>query len=387
MRKRPLLAVTLAIAASGALACGSSPSTEGATCAAPYDALIVASDYSRGSSAIGGCMLDGGAALPFAGVNLGADPALAVSRGRAFYIARDEDVLYELDAACASPKTQLSTKDPAYGGTANAQDVAAARSGDLWVPRFDVPRLLVLGAKGDTDTIDLSSHDTDGNPNMSAIRIEDTPAGEKAFVALERLDDVRRPDGIFVSRQPSTLVRIDVASRAVEAEATLAGRDPFGAIAAGAGAYFFAEPGNFDAANEDDAGIERFDPVAFGTTWLLKESALGASVAAVAVNGSCGVAIVADPTPNVNATSLVTFDADRGTPITTATNPIYATAGFDLSALAWHGDTLLLGDRRPGANGRYPIHRFEKTGACDLALQPDTIFVAQKPVAARSTAP
>ncbi|MEO8876772.1 MAG: hypothetical protein ABI461_14360, partial [Polyangiaceae bacterium] len=104
-----------------------------------------------------------------------------------------------------------------------------------------------------------------------------------------------------------------------------------------------------------------------------------------AVNGECGVAIVADPTHAVNATSLITFDADHGTAITTARNPILATTGFDLSGLAWRGDVLLVGDRRATASGKYPIHVFDRTGACALVARPDTIFLSQKPVALRTS--
>src|ERR1019366_4253973 len=119
-------------------------------------------------------------------------------------------------------------------------------------------------------------------------------------VALERLDDHAQ----FASILPSSIVRIDVATRAVEAEAMLEGRDPFGAIVEESGAFFLAAPGSFDIADEKDGGIERFDPTTFTTTYLLGEAELGASATEVAVNGSCGVAIVADPTHAVNATSL-----------------------------------------------------------------------------------
>ncbi|MEO7112904.1 MAG: hypothetical protein ABI183_20850, partial [Polyangiaceae bacterium] len=59
-----------------AFACSSSSSVDGAAaCGSGYDALIAASDYS--STALGGCDLDGSATLPFVGVDLGKDPALA----------------------------------------------------------------------------------------------------------------------------------------------------------------------------------------------------------------------------------------------------------------------------------------------------------------------
>ncbi|MGH7284769.1 MAG: hypothetical protein ACRELY_24860 [Polyangiaceae bacterium] len=377
------------------LACSSSGSTSApGACAAPYDAIVAASDYS--SSSLGGCTLDGGASLPFKGVDLGSDPALASSNGRVFYLARDMNAIFELDPQCASPRTKLDVSDTGSRASTNPQDVAVASDGSMWIPRFNVPTLLVLDANGkrpaSNPTIDLSSHDPDGNPNASAIRIEEVGGAEKAFVALERLDDKKDANGnVFVSRLPSSMVRIDVGTRNVEAEAMLAGRDPFGTIDESNGAFFLAAPGNFDSATEDDAGIERFDPASFTTTYMLKESDLGASVTEVAVNGACGAAIVADPTVNVNATSLVTFDADHGTAITTTANAILSTAGFDLSGLAWRGDTLFVGDRRAGGGGKYPIHVFDRSGepgaSCTLTERADSIFVTQKPVTLRSTPP
>ena len=378
-------AVTLAIAP---LACSSSSASPAAgSCEAPYDAVIAASDYSQGGSDIGGFTLDGGASLPFKGFDLGGDPALASSNGRLFFLARDLDTIFELDPECAKPRTKLDVSDASSRGSTNPQDVAAASDGALWIPRFNVPTLLVLAKNGDKPTIDLSSRDPDGNPNASAIRIENVGGAEKAFVALERLDDNPAPGVYFFSRLPSSMLRIDVATKNVEAEVMLAGRDPFGTIAEANGAFFLAAPGNFDSASETDAGIERFDPTTFTTTYLLKESDLGASVTEVAVSGSCGAAIVADPTHDVNATSLVTFDADHGTPYATASNAILSTAGFDLSGLAWRGTTLLVGDRRAAAGGKYAIHVFDRSDACTLTERADSIFVAQKPVNVRSTAP
>src|SRR5262249_19346752 len=147
-----------------AFSCSSSSGSKAATaCTAPYDAIVAASDYS--SSSLGGLTLDGGASLPFVGIDLGSDPAPAASNGRLFYLARDFDTIFELDPNCASPRTKLDVSDKSTRGTTDPQDVAAASDGALWIPRFNLPTLLVLGAGGDSQTIDLSSHDPDGNPN------------------------------------------------------------------------------------------------------------------------------------------------------------------------------------------------------------------------------
>ncbi|MEO8798079.1 MAG: hypothetical protein ABI551_09360, partial [Polyangiaceae bacterium] len=273
-----------------------------------------------------------------------------------------------------------------YGGYANAQDVAVSADGTLWIPRFNVSTMLVLAPNADPFPIDLSSQDPDGNPNASAVAVTTVNGVEKAFVALERLDDRKDAQGnVLVSRLPSFLLQIDVASKHFDAVATLQGRDPFGDIEQANGAFYLAAPGSFDDATETTAGIERFDPSSFTTTWLLGESDLGASATAVSVNGACGAAIVADPTPTVNATSLVTFDANAGKVLTTAENALLSTPGFDLAGLSWMGDVLAVGDRRKSpTNGKYPIHLFDKAGACDLTMRPDAIFFDVPPVALRS---
>jgi hypothetical protein len=98
----------------------------------------------------------------------------------------------------------------------------------------------------------------------------------------------------------------------------------------------------------------------------------------------CGAAIVADPTPNVNATGLVTFHPDTGALVTSLAASPLKTDGFDLLAIAWKGDVLLVGDKRRASSG-YPIHAFQrKPGTCELTPLPDRIFVAQKPIVLRT---
>src|SRR4051794_2620860 len=77
--KRRTASLLLALGAS-ALGCGNKSAPSATAC--PEDsALVTVSDYA--SSGVGGVALDGGGALAF-GPDLGKDPALAVSRGRAF---------------------------------------------------------------------------------------------------------------------------------------------------------------------------------------------------------------------------------------------------------------------------------------------------------------
>jgi streptogramin lyase len=356
-------------------ACGSSPAAAG-TCASS-DALWVASDYS--SSAVGALSTAGLVSATTGSVDLGADPALAISRGRAFYVARDEDAIFELDPRCGTPVSRFSAHVASHSGSSDPQDVGVARDGSLWIPLYDVPAILVLAPDCSVSrTLDLSSYDGDGNPQAMGIAMIDTPGGEKAFVPLQRLNDQT-----YASQQPSWMLRIDVSSAKVEAVVVLAGRNPFTMQDDGSGVLWLAEPGNFDADDEPLAGVERFDTTTSMTSLVAHEAALGGSVAEIAVNGACGVAIVAGATV-VNATSLVTFDASTGAAIVPAGSSPLATEGFDLQGLTWLDGAAFVGDRRRAGSG-YPVHALQlaKGTSCTLNTRPDEIFLPQMPVAVR----
>jgi hypothetical protein len=358
------------IALAALVACGGGASPAVPSTCPGAAALWIGSDYS--SSAAGSLALSGAVTAVVGRVDLGADPALSISAGRAFYVARDQDAIFELDA-CGNPTQRFSAHAPSEtGGSSDPCGVAVASDGSLWIPLFLVPAVLVLSPDGATArTIDLSSYDSDGNPDASAIAIVDTPAGEKAFVALDRLNPYPQ------SVQPSWMLRIDTATANVEATIVLAGRNPFSVTQDG-DVLWLADPGNFDDATESNAGVERFDASTSTTELIADEIQLGGSVAEVAVSGSCGSAIVADAT-TVNATSLVTFNAATGALILPAANSPFATAGFDLQGLTWVGGELLLGDRRRAATG-YPVHAFAASAACALAAQPDVVFLPSPPV-------
>ena len=355
-----------------AIACGSASAPATPSACGASDALWVASDYS--SSATGALALAGNVASTVGRVNLGADPALSISADRAFFVARDTDTVFELDPTCGTPTQQLNVHQASHAGTSDPQDVAVASDGSLWVPLFSVPEVVILSAAGQqVGTIDLSSYDGDGNPNASSIEIVDTPAGEKAFVALGRLNDAAE----LASQQPSWMLRIDVATATVETYVVLAGRNPFGTMQNDGGILWLADPGNFDDATEPDAGVERFDTSTSTTALVAHEADLGGSVAGVSVSGGCGVAIVADATA-VNATSLAMFDTTSGQVLASASASPLATAGFDLEGLAWSGGAMLVGDRRRASSG-YPVHVFD--GACMPVERPDTVFLPLPPIA------
>jgi len=363
---------SLTVLAGLAVACGSAspPGSASPSACGASDALWVSSDYS--SSAVGALALSGDVTSTVGRVNLGADPSLSVSAGRAFFVARDTDTVFELDPTCGAPTQQINVHQESHAGTSDPQDVAVASDGSLWVPLFEVPEIVILSPSGEqVGSVDLSSYDSDGNPDATSIEIVDTPAGEKAFVALARLNPYP------TSVQPSFMLRIDVATATVETTIVLAGRNPFGTMQNDGGILWLAEPGNFDDEAEPDAGVERFDTSTSTTALVAHEADLGGSVAGVSVSGGCGVAIVADAT-SVNATSLALFDPASGDVLAAASASPLATAGFDLEGLAWSGGAMLVGDRRRASSG-YPVHVFD--GACAPAERADTVFLPLPPIA------
>jgi hypothetical protein len=350
-------------------ACGGDEAPSPSSCDG-IEVVVAASDYS--SSAICGAP----AQACQQGLDLGRDPQLASENGRLFFLARDNDLVFELDETCGTAKARFSVHDlsPTAKGAANPHDVAAAADGTVFVALYNTPKIAVVERGAVTGSIDLSSFDADGNPQAESVRI----VGDKAFVALERLDDADR----LRSKQTSQMLRIDVATRKIEAAIDLAGRNPFNPMVEQGGALYLAEPGNFDAADEPLAGIERFDTKTSATKLLVAEKDLGASVAQIAVSDGCGAAIVAGPVPNVNPTSLVTFDPSSGKVLRSASSPALGpTPGYDLQGLAWRDRTLYVGDRRAGSPG-YRIHVLERDDACNLH-ETRTLEVAQRPVALR----
>jgi hypothetical protein len=358
-------------------ACLGAP-TAGSTSCQPFDALAVASDYS--SSAVGGFDADAGVSM-VSTADLGLDPALAVDRGRAFYVVRDQDTLFELDPRCGAPRARLAVHHANDTLPSNPQDVAVAPDGSLWVPWYNVPGLLVTDPCGlPRQVVDLSSYDSDGNPEASAVRIVDLPEGSKAFVALQVLDA-----STYASTRPSLMLRIDVASLEVEAEVQLAGRNPFSVFEQGS-YLWLADPANFGAVDEPAAGVERFDTTTSTSTLLVSEHDLGGSAADVAVTDGCGAAIVADATPNINATSLVTFDPDTGALFASGAHPLLSTAGYFLQGMAWIGDKLLVGEGNPLQPHAAVVHVFDRdadAGGCALTEEPGALAVPLKPIALR----
>ena len=315
------------------------------------------------------------------GLFLGGDPMLVASNDRVFWLSRDQDIVFELEPTCGRfrGKTSLQEFKPATAN-ANPHDVAAAKDGTLLIALYNTPKLVFMkDGKVDGAPVDLSSYDEDGNPQAESVRVVDVGGREKAFVALERLDDRSKP--ALQSTRASQMLRIDVATRNVEGTTELAGRNPFNPMEQLGGFLFLAEPGNFNAADDTQAGIERFDTQTLETKLLVTEQALGGSVTEIAIREGCGVAIVAGPQQDVNPTALVTFDPATGAVLHSFAAPVLGpTAGFDLQGLAWQGSTLWVGDRRAVQN-QYNVHELTLTGTCELTETGRAIEVPRAPIA------
>jgi hypothetical protein len=371
-------------------ACGAS--SQVLTCGS-FDAVVAMSDYV--SSDVGLASV-AGALDHSCGVGLGADPVLASSAGRLFWIARDLGQIIELDTDCLRAKQTFDALDPVPPGSTrspsptNPYDVAVAPDGSLWIARFDVPTLLVLEANGSRrTTIDLSSLDeVDGNPNMNSIRIldpsstsslpSDAAAGSmgtfKAYVSLEILDDNMMLD----STRPSKVVRINLETRKPEAVLVLQGKNPFSSMVQLGNQLYLADAGSWhQAAGQKDAGIERIDTASFSSKLLATGVALGGHASELAVTERCGAVIVAGPLPNT-PTSLVQFDPASGEVGRTV---IPTTPAFTLAGLAWVGsDKLLVGDQGTPPASPF-LHVFDADpSSCSLHAESTTLPMLLPPV-------
>ena len=355
-------------------ACGTSPA-QPAGC--PSGVLVVTSDE-HNSSEVGVLPLDGSPAQLIPGSDLGGDPALSVSTaGAPFFLARDRNTIFALDW-CGRGTAPYSALAP--GETkADPWDLDVAADGSLWIARFLAPSMLVLDKTGSPlGTVDLSSLDADGNPNQDAVRVQQTSSGEKAFVAMERLDDTQV--GV-PSTQPSQMAIVDTKTHSLEGVVTLAGRNPFGPMIEHGGSLWLADMGNRDNDHELDAGIEVFSPETRTSHLLLSEVTLGGTLSSIALDASssCGAAIVYDQSP-VNHTSLVAFDVSGNVVQAPAFGP---TTGYDLWALEWTSDgRLLVGDHTqpPPASAGFAVHTFTHDGSCKLTREGD-LFLPMQPIA------
>lgn len=357
---RPWASLLGALAATLGACASDAPAPAGA-CTSP-EIVVAASDYT--SSALGSARGRGPQTLT-TGFDLGKDPQLTEAAGRLFFLARDTDQVFELDR-CGAPIGRVSLAGAAGSGATNPHDIAVAPDGALWATLYNRAAIAIAREGRVVRTIDLSAYDDDGNPQADAIRIVDVGGAAKAFVTLERLDDRDR----LRSLRPSQMLVIDVATETPEGTITLLGRNPFNRLVEHDGRLLIAAPGNFDDGAESGAGIEAFDVRTRTSRLLLEERDLAGSVAEISVEGSCGVAIVAGPTKDINPTWLVTFDAVTGQILAGTSAPVFGpTPGYDLQGLAWRDGRLYVGDRRRGPGG-HPVRVFRRVAGepCRLEL-------------------
>ena len=188
-----------------------------------------------------------------------------MSGGQAFYVARDEDTVFALGTQCGNPNHELNVHPPGTTGSADPQDVGVASDGSLWVPLYPdfPPSWCCLRAAPSCTRLTCRPTTPMAIPTPPRSPTANTPAGEKAFVPLERLT---WNGGSSQSEQPSLMLRIDVATATVEAQIELAGRNPFGMVLDGS-ILWLAEPGEsldggFASTTDAFGGIvERFDHV------------------------------------------------------------------------------------------------------------------------------
>jgi hypothetical protein len=350
-------------------------STSAAACPDVFALVAASSDYS--SSGLGALATSACESSFTSGLALGGDPALSSSNGHTFWVDREGQYasIYPLDE-CGRPhgRMQLGSES---GVALDPQDVAVDSSCALWIPYYAVPRLEQRSADGTVlHTVDLSSYDSDGNPNASSASWVSTSRGEEIFVTLENLDSEEMP----MPEAFSQMLVVDVATAQPISVAKLAGKNPFGLTKIAGSHLYLAEPGSFSAIGEAAAGVERFDPESRSGTLVATESALGGSVLEVAVSSdeTCAAAIIADPSSE-NRTTLVQFDLTSGQVTATL---VPQTTGFDLDGLAWvQDDTRLLVGDRSGDGPSYAVHAFSRGSGCALTEEPDAIFVPQAPLA------
>jgi hypothetical protein len=314
--------------------------------------LVLESDRSSASALarIGtdGCLTE------TADITLGADPSIAYSRERPFVVARDRGVIHEIDPG-AGTITAVFVAYTEGEEPSNPHDVAVDGEGRLWIARYNMSSVAIVEPDGSWGgSVDLSAlGGADGIPDMEAITI----VGDKAFVALERLDADHKAEG------PGVIAAISTAPpREVVGSIELTGRNPFGRMTpapwdASGATVAAAAPGYINAISDTDTnGVEIISLDLMTSELVISEADLGGDPMEVILAGpSEGYAIVAGPVPDVNPTSIVAFDPKTRTVTRTLAGPA---GGFVHAGLALNGPYLVVGDHTFGAPA---IRFFDRT--------------------------
>ncbi len=355
-------------------------------------ALVLASSFQASGL---GRIDEAGCLTEIPDIKLGGDPSLSLGLGGPFVVARSESLVFAIDPVTLSitdtllpyadeaeriaPFVLASCSDRQTKGI-NAHDVDRDANGSLWVARYEKPTLGIVRPDGGFDgVVDLSMFaDADGLPEAEAIRV----VGDHVFVALELLDRCNA----YVPTGNGIVVGIDVATRAVQTQIDLGGRNPFGRMKPvpwdpTGSAVVIALPGLFSAIEPGNAAV-LVDLQKGEVTTIAQESVFGGSVAEVVLAAPDeGYAIVAG-TEQENPTAVVAFDPSTGIPKATLLDSRTADGkgNYNHSGLAIVGAHLLVGDRAYGATAIHVIER--KTG-----LEVGTLFPARLPPVSLAEAP
>ena len=248
------------------------------------------------------------------------------------------------------------------GGPApNPHDIAIVSDTKAYVVRLGQGTIAIVDPSTGmlTGTIDLSSHDPDGVPDMDAIAV----VGNRAFVSLELLDENFAPRGV------GELVAIDTESDAVERTITLPVPNPYGRFRASSNSEELLVPcvGVF---GEADGGIVAYGVDADAPRMVVTEQALGGDVGSfVIADNTHGFAIVA----REFITYLVTFDPSTGD----VGDSILDSEGWDLRDVELVGGQIVVADGAPTAPGLrvFDLDGTEVTSApVDVGLPPSVVL-------------
>lgn len=191
------------------------------------------------------------------------------------------------------------------GAGSNPQDIAVASPERAFVSRLDHPELLIVRPTDGTEigTIDMSSMDTDGNPDAAWILHRQG----RIYVVLQKLDDNYMPTG------PSSVAVIDAATGEIEEEIILSGANSYGKLRYNhvLDKIVIAQAGAF---GELDGGIEYLDPHDLTLSgFVITEQEIGGDLAdVVIVSETNGYAVIGVPVESGVATHLVSFNPSTG---------------------------------------------------------------------------
>ena len=300
--------------------------------------LVLEVDLARQAAALGridetGCLEE----VP--DLALGDDPVLANAHGRPHVLNRTTGEIHEIDREELRIARTVAAM-PVGESSPNPWDVDLDPDGRLWIARYDVDSIGIVGADGSWQgEIGLGEHaDADGiSPEASVIEV----VGDTAYVVLERLD---RKEGYLVNGPGRVAAFAVDAPHEPRGSFDLSTSNPLTATRVDEGSIAVASPGDhWDLLPTD--GVEIVDLEGGTSKLVLDEKTAGGSVLEVVIAAeSEGYAIVEGPS-EANPTSVIAFD-----PLSRTVTARLAEAGsFVHAGLAIVGRHVLVGERTKGA--------------------------------------